>query len=246
MRSTVLALLAAVSLPAHAAFTLSIEPPNPTPADRIVVTIRDSLPTCPTIRARATRFVPPNEIRLEYKRIGDCGFAPFSEAKTTIGPLPSGHYVVGLSGDSSDLSPPPGPEVTKQLVVNYPGGSNGELPYENYAGHYLTGHYGEGVLIEQYGEKSFVTLATYDSEGRPTWLVMTDARWGFNTTRGRFEFAGAVYQARRGQESPPSIRVTPIGTGVWYPTGFDTAVLETTIDGQGTGHGVRTLRRYRF
>ena len=122
LRSTVLALLAALGMPAHAAFTISFEPANPTPADRIVVTIRDSSPTCPTIRARATRFIPPNEIRLEHSRIGDCGFAPFSEARTTIGPLPSGRYVVGLAADSSDIAPPPGPEVTKQLVVSIAGG----------------------------------------------------------------------------------------------------------------------------
>ena len=243
MRFTLLVLLAALGTSAHGAFTISFEPANPTPADRIVVTIRDSSPTCPTIRARATRMIPPNEIRLEYMRVGDCGFAPFSEAKVSLGPLPAGSYTVGLSIDSSDFSPPPGPEVTKQLLVSFAGGPNGTLPYENYAGHYLTGPAsGEGVFIEQYGEKSFVTFATYDSQGRPTWFVMPDARWTFNTVRGRYEFAGAVYQTMRGEESPPSIRVTPIGTGAWYPTGFDTVVLETTIDGAGS----RTLRRYRF
>ena len=244
MRFTVPVLLAMLATSAQAAFTISFEPANPTPADRIVVTIRDSSPTCPAFRARATRFIPPNEIRLEHTRVGDCGSsAPFSEAKTTIGPLPSGLYIVGLSPDSSDLSPPPGPEVTKQLLVGYPGGPNGELPYENYAGHYLTvGFSGEGVFIEQYGEKSFLTFASYDSAGQPTWYVMPDARWTHNPARGRYEFAGTVYRARRGEESPPSVHVTPIGTGAWYPTGFDTAVLETTVEGFRS----KSLRRYRF
>ena len=243
MRSTVLAVLAMLGTSAHAAFTISFDPPNPTPADTIVVTIRDSSPTCPTILARYTRFVPPNGIRLEYSRIGDCGFAPFSEAKATLGPLPTGTYVVGLAIDSSSITPPPGPEGTKQLVVSLPGGENGTLPPENYAGHYLTpGFSGRGVFIEQYGEKSFLTYVTYDSEGRPTWFVMPDARWTYNAARGRYEFAGAVYRTMRGEESPPSVRVTQVGTGVWYPTGFDTATLETTVE----GYPMVRLLRYRF
>ena len=242
MRSTVLTLLAALGTSAHAALTLSFEPANPTPADRIVVTIRDSSPTCPTILPRYTSL-GPNGIRIEYSRAFDCALAPYSEAKTTLGPLPHGFYMVGVAPDSSNASPPYAPEVTKQLVVSYPGGENGTLPYENYAGHYLTvGFSGEGVFIEQYGEKSFLTFVSYDSAGQPTWYVMPDARWTHNQARGRYEFAGAVYRARRGQESPPSVAVTPIGTGVWYPTGFDAAVLETTIEGIGS----RTLRRYRF
>ena len=242
MRSTVLTLLAALGTSAHAALTISFEPANPTPADRIVVTIRDSSPTCPTILPRYTSL-GPNGIRLEYKRIGDCGFAPFSEARTTLGPLPHGFYTVGVAFDSSDVSPPYAPEVTKQLVVSYPGGEMGTLPYENYAGHYLTpGFSGRGVFIEQYGEKSFLTYVTYDSEGRPTWFVMPDARWTYNTARGRYEFAGAIYRTMRGEESPPSIRVTPIGTGAWYPTGFDSLVLETTIE----GYPMTRLTRFRF
>ena len=243
MRIVGLVLLATLGTSAQAAFTISFEPANPTPADQIVVTIRDSSPTCPSILHRMTRFVPPDEIRLEYTRIGDCGFAPFSEAKISLGPFPAGHYRVGVSFDSSTFSPPPGPEVTKQLVVSIAGGPNGELPYENYAGHYLTvGFSGEGVFIEQYGEKSFLTFASYDSAGQPTWYVMPDARWTHNAARGRYEFAGAVYRARRGEESPPSVHVTPIGTGAWYPTGFDTAVLETTVEAFRS----KTLRRYRF
>ena len=243
MRFTLLVLLTTLGTSAQAAFTISFEPANPTPADRIVVTIRDSSPTCPSIRARATRFLPPNEIRLEYTRVADCGFAPFSEAKASLGPLPTGSYTVGLAVDSSDIAPPPGPVVTKQLVVSFAGGENGTQPYENYAGHYLTGPVsGEGVFIEQFGEKSFLTFATYDSQGRPTWFVIPDARWTYNAPRGRYEFAGSVYRTTRGEESPPSIRVTPVGTGAWYPTGFDTVRLETTVEGFTTTN----LHRYRF
>ena len=247
MRSTVFVLLAALGTSAHAAFTLSFEPANPTPADRIVVTIRDSSPTCPNILATRTLFLPPNTIRLEYSHIGDCGFAPFSEAKATLGQLPAGTYTVTLGRNTSDISPAPPPEIEKQLVVNFPagtGGPNAAGPLENYAGHYLTGPAsGEGVFIEQFGQKSFLTYVTYDPEGRPTWIFMPDARWRFNEARGRSEFAGTLYRAMRGEESPPSIRVTPVGTGAWYPAGFDTLGLDMTIDGTERR---TTIRRFRF
>jgi hypothetical protein len=237
-------LLAALAMSAEAALTLSFEPANPTPADRIVVTLRDSSPTCPTFVPTATRFVPPNEIRLAYSRIGDCGFAPFSEARTTLGPLPPGNYTVSVALYFDGLPPPP--ETTQQLTVSLPAGidtPNAAGPLENYAGHYLTGPAsGEGVFIEQFGAKSFLTYATYDSQGRPTWFVMPDARWTYNAARGRHEFAGAVYRTLRGDESPPSIRVTPVGTGAWYPTGFDTLVLETTVE----GYSFVRLTRFRF
>jgi hypothetical protein len=246
LRVAALALLAALGMQAHAATTVSFEPANPTPADRIVVTIRDSSPTCPNILPLRTLFLPPDQIRLEYSHAFDCGLAPFSETKTTLGPLPMGTYTVTVGRNTSDISPAPPPETTKQLVVNPPAGTGGPTaagPLENYAGHYLIGPYsGEGVFIEQHGAKSFLTYATYDSQGRPTWFVMPDARWTYNAARSRFEFAGALYRTLRGEESPPSIRVTPIGTGAWYPTGFDTVVLETTIE----NFPMARLRRYRF
>ena len=246
MRFTLLVLLAMLAMPAHAALTLSFEPANPTPADRIVVTIRDSSPTCPTILPTRTLFLPPSTIRLELKPIGDCAFGPFSEAKATLGQLPVGTYTVTAGFDTSDISPAPPPQVTRQLEVNFPPGTGGPTataPLENYAGHYLTtGFQGRGVFIEQYGEKSFLTYVTYEGDGRPTWFVMPDARWTFNAARGRYEFAGAVYRTMRGEESPPSIRVTQVGTGAWYPTGFDTLVLETTVEGNSRFN----LTRYRF
>jgi hypothetical protein len=209
----------------------------------IVLTIRDSAPTCPVFIVASTRFAPPNEIRLVVSHIGDCGFSPFSEAKATLGQLPAGTYNVVVTDNAPDITPPP--SYTQPLTVSFPagaGGPNATAPLENYAGHYLTGQAGEGVFIEQFGDKSFLALATYDGEGHPTWVVMPDGRWRYNTIRGRFEFAGSMYRTRRGPESPPSITATPIGSGVWYPTGFDTAVLETPIDGVAT----RTLRRFRF
>lgn len=246
MRFTLLVLLPALGMAVHAAPTLSFEPANPTPADTIVLTIRDSSPTCPYVVPTSIRFAPPNEIRLAYSHVGDCGFGPFSEAKATLGRLPAGTYTVAVTADLAGMPPPPDLEVyAKQLTVSLPagaGGPNAIAPLENSAGQYLTGQAGEGVFIEQFGDKSFVTFATYDSDGRPTWLVMPDARWRYNTIRGRFEFAGSMYRARRGPESPPSLTVTPVGSGVWYPAGFDAAVLETTIDGAAT----RTLRRFRF
>jgi hypothetical protein len=245
MRLTALVLLASLGTAAQAAPTLTFEPANPTPADTIVLTIRDSSTTCPYVVPASMRFAPPNEIRLTYAQVTDCGFGPFSETKTTLGQLPAGTYSVIASTNYPDISPS-FVEGTKQLTVSYPAGAstpNPTAPLENYGGHYQTGHFGEGVFIEQYGEKSFLTWATYDGEGRAAWVFMPDARWGFNATRGGYEFSGAVYRTRRGQESPPSVTVTPIGTGSWYPTTFDTVILTLTIDGSTNR---ATIRRYRF
>jgi len=247
MRFPVLALFAALCMPAHAAVTLSLEPANPTPADTIVVTMRDSSPTCPTLAPTRIVSLPPSTIRIEYKPATNCASAPFSEAKAKLGPLPAGVYTVTLGRDTSDISPPPPPDVTTQLIVSFPAGSGTSAgpggPLENYSGHYLTGPAsGEGVFIEQYGLKSFLTYVTYDSEGRATWFVMPDARWTFDASHSRFGFAGTIYRTTRGEESPPSIRVIPVGTGAWYPSGFDTVILETTTDTSRT----MTLRRYRF
>jgi len=244
VRFTVLVLLASLGMAAHAAPTLSFEPANPTPADTIVLTIRDSSPTCPVFAPASTRFAPPNEIRLVVSHIGDCGFAPFSEARATLGQLPAGTYNVVVTDNAPGITPPPG--YTQPLTVSFPagaGGPNAAAPLENYAGHYLTGQNGEGVFIEQFGDKSFLALASYDSEGRPEWLVMPDGRWRYNAIRSRFEFAGSMYRTRRGQESPPAIHATPLGAGVWYPAGFETAMFEATIDGRIV---TRTLRRFRF
>lgn len=246
MRFTILALLATLPMAANAAITLSFEPANPSPVDTIVLTIRDSTPTCPYVNSEATHFRPPNEIRLIYGHIGDCGFAPYSEAKATIGRLPAGTYKVVAVTYPPDITPAPGFETSQELVVGFPGGPSLAIstgPLEDSSGHYLTGHFGEGVTIEQLGQKSVVTLETYDGEGRPTWLVMPDTRWRYNPARARAEFVGPVYRTRRGQESPPSVTVAASGTAVWYVAGFDVVMLEITIDGTTN---TRTLRRFRF
>lgn len=241
MKFTILVLLAAFGTAAQAAATLSFEPANPTPADTIVVTIRDTTPNCPVIAPAGIRFASPNEVRLALTHIGDCGFGPFSEAKATLGQLPAGSYTVTVTSDSAAVPPPAAQTLTVSLAAGA-GSTNAVAPPENYAGHYLTTQPGEGVFIEQFQDRSFLTFVYYDGSGSPTWVVMPDARWRFNATRSRFEFAGTLYRARRGPESPPSLTVTPIGAGVWYPTGFDTAALETPIDGAAS----RTMRRFRF
>ena len=246
MRFTVLALLATLSMAANAAITLSFDPPNPTPADTIILTIRDSTPTCPYIVTEMTHFAPPNEIKLIYGHIGDCGFGPYSEAKATIGRLPAGTYKVTAVTYPPDITPAPGFETSQPLVVGFPGGPSLAIstgPLVDSSGQYLTGVFGEGVTIEQLGQKAFVTLETYDGDGRPAWLVMPDTRWRYNPTRARAEFMGPVYRTRRGQESPPSVTVSATGTALWYVVGFETVMLEMTIDGSTT---TRALRRFRF
>ena len=246
MRQTLLGLLAMLPLGANAAITLSFEPANPTPVDTIVLTIRDSTPTCPYIAHEMTRFAPPNEIQVIWGQRSDCAFGPYSEMKATIGRLPAGTYKVKALNYPPDITPAVPTETSRDLVVGYRGGPSLAIstgPLEDASGHYLTGHFGEGVTIEQLGEKSIVTLETYDGEGRPSWLVMPDMRWRYNPDRARAEFVGAVYRTRRGQESPPSVTVAASGTALWYLTGFDTVVLEITIDGMTQ---TRTLRRFRF
>jgi hypothetical protein len=246
MRYTQLAFLAMLPIAGNAAITLSFEPANPTPVDTIVLTIRDSTPTCPYITTEMTRFAPPNEIWVVYGHLSDCGFGRYSEAKTTIGRFPAGNYKVVAVTYAPDITPAPGFETSKDLVVAFPGGPSlaiSTAPLEDSSGYYLTGHFGEGVSIEQLGEKAFVTLETYDGEGRPTWLVMPDTRWRYNSARPRAEFVGPVYRTRRGEESPPSVTVSPVGTAVWYVAGFDVVMLEITVDGTTN---TRTLRRFRF
>ena len=102
-------------------------------------------------------------------------------------------------------------------------------PAGNYTGQYLTGQFGVGVFIEHVDAKAFLTYATYDADGAPIWYVMPDGRWQANAAQGRSEFVGLVYRTRRGQESPPSITVTPVGNATWFPTGPDTARLFITV-----------------
>lgn len=95
-------------------------------------------------------------------------------------------------------------------------------PSELLTGHYLTNFSGEGVFIEHIGAKAFLTFATYDGNGQPTWFVVPNGQWQFNAIEGRSEFTGQVYKAIRGQESPPSIHATAVGNATWYPSALDT------------------------
>jgi hypothetical protein len=231
------AALATLGMTAHAALTLSFEPAHPTPADTIVVTLHDSSPSCLSLVTQSTHLT--NEIHLYYSNVEDCGSRASFERKATLGRLPAGNYTVTLGRDFGGVPPPP--EYVTQLEVRL--GSTEDAPPENYAGHYVTNEAGEGVFIEQFGGKSFLTFATYASDGRATWFVMPDARFGYKAPPGRSEFTGQVYRAERTLQGAPAISVTPAGTGSWYATGFDTLALTATIDGTPL---TRTLRRLRF
>ena len=122
--------------------------------------------------------------------------------------------------------------------------SDTPAPLESYVGHYLTGQAGEGVFIEHAGgPKSFLTYVTYAPDGQATWFVMPDARWQVNEALSRSEFAGQIFRVRRGDESPPSLRLTVVGSGSWYPSGPDTLKFTAIIDGN---QNTSTLRRFRL
>jgi hypothetical protein len=243
-----IALLAsmACACSAYGTPTLSFSPANPTPADTVTVTIRDSTATCPYVVPGTTRLAPGNELRVLFNRIGDCGFGPFAESSATLGQLPAGTYTVTLTFNYDGTLPPP--VDTKTLTVAYPAGTGTiapAAPLENYAGHYLTDIDGEGVFIEQYGTTTFLSFFTYGATGQPTWLVMPAMRWEFNAVRSRSQFTGAVYTASRSTPPPAAgtVAIAPAGTGSWYPSGFERGVLELTVGGMAVN---RNLRRFKF
>lgn len=125
--------------------------------------------------------------------------------------------------------------------------TNAHAQETNYTGHYLTGPFsGEGVFIEHVGTKSFLTYATYDGQGRATWLVMPDGRAQFNAATQRTEFTGPYYRVTRGDESPPSIRAVAVGTATWYPIGPDTVRLSLNPSSPSELPSTATIRRFRL
>jgi hypothetical protein len=240
------ALLGLVPPVALAGVTASVVPAHPTPADTTEVVVTDSAATCP--------YVVPGSIRhalgtlyVKVARIGDCGFAPFATASAVLGRLPAGEYRIVLYGEGGEQVP----IDSRTFSVDYPGGLGSPSqasPSVNHGGHYLTQFAGEGVFIEQSGGRTFVSVLTYGEGGSPTWYVMPAAQWGFNAARGRYQFTGPVYAARRiGAGAGARIEVDPVGDGSWYPTGsgvgMSTATLEMTVNGAAFA---RSLRRFQF
>jgi hypothetical protein len=240
----ILALLA--SFEAVAGITASVIPARPTPADTTELVVTDSVASCPYVVPGSIRQAQ-GTIYARVQRIGDCGFAPFLASTAVLGRLPAGDYRLVIYGEGGEGVP----IDTRTFTVDYPMGMGTAMqasPSVNHGGHYLTQFPGEGVFIDQSGGRTFVSILTYGEAGAPTWYVMPSAQWGFNAAKGRYQFAGPVYAARRlGSGLAATLEVDPVGEAVWYPTGggfgTQTAVLEMSVNGTALN---RSLRRFQF
>jgi hypothetical protein len=226
---------------AFAATGIAFLPANPTPADTIRISFTEPVATCPYFVPASTTH-SGGTLRLQIRHIGDCGFGPYETTITTLGRLPAGEYAISISHTDPGVSPIP-PAITATLTVSYPPGADTSAPtkpVEDYGGQYLTDVAGEGVFVEQYGTTAFITYAGYGADGKPMWLVMPDARYGFNNQRGTPEFTGNVYSAQR---NGTVLAVTPIGSGVFWSAGTEVGWLTMNLPGAPLA---RTIRRFRF
>lgn len=102
---------------------------------------------------------------------------------------------------------------------------------------------GWGVSVQQHADnRVFVTYYAYDRDGKPTWLVVPDAKW---TTA--FAVEGAVYRASGpGSDAaydPKRFAVTPVGTARIEFGHGGTAAMSLTADGRTVA---KNLRRQAF
>lgn len=233
-----IAALAAVTLllPCQAEVTISLHPADPSPADSIVATIHDTDSGCPLVAPQSVITIA-NEIRLFLSSQVDCGFGPYAEWRLTLGALPPGNYIVSLLRDGTM---PVQLIDSKRLQVNL--GTTAAKPFQSYAGQWLTQFDGEGLFLEQSGDKAFLAFLTYAEDGRPTWYVVPDARWEYGATE-RYRFRGALYVAERANVPGARVAATPVGTASWSPDVFDAAMFEAAI---GDARITRSLRRFRF
>ena len=100
---------------------------------------------------------------------------------------------------------------------------------------------GWGVNVVHQLETAFVTLFVYGADGKPTWLVASDARVIGYTNPGGFPvFTGALY---RTQGPLPGVQVQPVGRLDLEVLAKDRMRVTYVVDGRET---VREVRRYTF
>ncbi len=102
---------------------------------------------------------------------------------------------------------------------------------------------GWGVSVQQHANNAvFVTYYAYDRDGKPTWLVMPEAKW---TTA--FALEGTLYRTSGpGSETaydPRRVSLAPVGTIRLEFGHGGTATMSLSVDGRAV---TKTIRRQAF
>jgi hypothetical protein len=90
---------------------------------------------------------------------------------------------------------------------------------------------GWGINLTHQDDVIFATWFTYDAQGRPTWLVMSDGREG-----SRNEYSGTLYRTTGPPFNavpfdPSKVTRTAVGTLTINTIDFENAMLTATVDG---------------
>jgi hypothetical protein len=230
------ATLVGLALPARAA-TLAITPANPTPTDTIVVEMVDA-PACTSIVPNAIEMTDERVIRVHYNDgTNILCIAATGPVKATVGRLPAGSYRIEFVPNPGAAQ---GAPAAATITVRNSAGQVDDPPFEDFSGQYVTGRYGEGVVVVQSGKIAFVNFLYLRPDGGTHWAVMPDARWGMDEN-GAMRFFGEIWAPAPG--ALQGQLTVKLGYGSFYPSGlFDQARIETHIPEMQS----RTLMRHRF
>lgn len=105
---------------------------------------------------------------------------------------------------------------------------------------------GWGVNVVHQVETAFITLYTYDADGRPTWLVASDATvTSYSNPGGYPVFSGTLYRTSGAPLDGPARPGGTVAVGTLQLEVLDRERLRVhyTFDGRS---GVKELRRYTF
>jgi hypothetical protein len=96
------------------------------------------------------------------------------------------------------------------------------------------------VFLTQNGSTAFISYLFQGSDGKSTWVVMPDARWGVGEDSG-LRFFGAVWRVENQGSAQLAIQT---GFGSFAPAGalFDQARLQIQVPQRLD----RSLTRFRF
>jgi hypothetical protein len=223
MKTILLALAFGAGSLAASAASISVTPSNPRPSDTLVMRV-DGAATCAFIPANAVDMTDGRVIRVRYQdgSAVTC-FAPNPQPTVTLGRLPAGTYRVELVLEASASG---GVAAATEVTVAYPP-ITVLAPPDDYSGHYITGTIGEGVFIEQQGNTAFISFLYLGSDGKPTWVVMPDARWEA-AANGTARFAGMAWRV---EGVGAGYIAQTVGTGFFNPGGlrFDTGHFSVQI-----------------
>ena len=226
---------------------LSIVPANPSPLDTVRLRYTHVGCTNPdSVRLSQTANVI--SVQVDRTFFPDCGTVAGSFEEFTLGRLPSGEYDVQLI-----VNPPP-PTLGPSLLVGPVHLTVGALPptgsphpHENFEDMWWNPREsGWALNVFQSGEKLLLVWATYDTDGRPTWLVVPSGAWSRDSANA-LHFSGAVYRTQgppwSGAFDPAAVTVTAVGTADFMPRGSSNAQFSYAI---GNVSASKEIERFRF